>query len=59
MFFLWFQALQDGFLIVACDGVWDELSNEQAVEIVDKVTFALAFACMRACIFHGPRHVRW
>lgn len=31
------QAMQDGFLIVACDGVWDELSNEQAVQIVGKV----------------------
>ena len=27
----------DGFLIVACDGVWDEMSSEEAVHIVAKL----------------------
>jgi Ca2+-binding EF-hand superfamily protein len=28
------DSVTDGFLIVACDGVWDEMSSEQAVKIV-------------------------
>ena len=27
----------DGFLIVACDGVWDEMSSEEAVNIVARL----------------------
>eukprot|EP01048_Picozoa_sp_COSAG05_P012514 COSAG05_NODE_1257_length_5359_cov_5.368251_2_plen_261_part_00 len=30
-------AATDGFLIVACDGVWDEVSNDKAVKIVAQV----------------------
>ena len=29
--------MQDGFLIVACDGVWDEMSSEEAVNICAKL----------------------
>lgn len=29
--------MQDGFLIVACDGVWDEMSSEEAVSICAKL----------------------
>ncbi len=47
------QAIQDGFLIVACDGVWDELSNEQAVRIVDKVTSDSPFTATRHAVFHS------
>ena len=31
----------DGFLIVACDGVWDEMSSEEAVHIVAKLILDL------------------
>lgn len=40
---------EDEFLILACDGIWDVLSNEQCVEFVrDKVRgVAPALACAR------------
>eukprot|EP00977_Amphora_coffeiformis_P018732 scaffold6679_cov144-Amphora_coffeaeformis.AAC.8 len=28
------QPLSEGFIIIACDGVWDEMSSEEAVQIV-------------------------
>ena len=28
------QPLSEGFIIIACDGVWDEISSEEAVQIV-------------------------
>ena len=31
------ECLCDGFLIVACDGVWDEMTSEEAVQIVSEL----------------------
>ena len=31
------SGMGDGFLIVACDGVWDEMSSEEAVNIVARL----------------------
>jgi serine/threonine protein phosphatase PrpC len=28
------SAIKDGFIIIACDGVWDEMSSEEAVNIM-------------------------
>ena len=31
------ECLCDGFLIVACDGVWDEMTSEEAVQVVSEL----------------------
>jgi serine/threonine protein phosphatase PrpC len=35
------QAVTDGVLVVASDGVWDEISNEKAANTVCKVSTPL------------------
>ena len=32
--------VSDGFLVVACDGVWDEMSSDEAVKIIAKLLLA-------------------
>jgi serine/threonine protein phosphatase PrpC len=39
LFFVYFRNLKsfsDDFLIIACDGVWDEVSDEDAISVVRK-----------------------
>ena len=34
------QPLKDEYIVVACDGIWDVLSNQQVVDEVDHIMYA-------------------